>query len=184
MEIYVLIDPDTGKLWKKSRYGHKRGVYAYKSEAKALATLKQSAGPYNAVAKKFVMVEDDVPSMNFVKFTDTNDNEGESWNFWLQFDGNEVELKKLERILGKFDEGGETSYSLDMSLVPESEVNSLVKYTDSGYMDYNNKVTGIFTCPTLSKSIDVFEMEDEISDEAFEWLDQKFYKGEIQRYFD
>ena len=39
--IYVLIDVKTGTFWKKQTRGIRRGVYAYKSEAKALATLKQ-----------------------------------------------------------------------------------------------------------------------------------------------
>lgn len=41
MEIYVLIDAKTGKFWQKQSYDNRRGIYAFKSEAKALATLKQ-----------------------------------------------------------------------------------------------------------------------------------------------
>lgn len=111
--------------------------------------------------------------MNFVKFTEINDNEGEEWNFWLQLDGNEAQLKELQAWLGTFDDDGE-SYNLDMSPVPEVEVDILVKHTGGGYMYYENKVTGTFTCP-------VPDTKEE--DRGWEWLNDNFYKGDIQRHF-
>lgn len=112
-------------------------------------------------------------STRFVKFTENNDNEGESWNFWLQLDGNEAQLKELQSWLGTFDDNGE-SYELDMTPVDESEVDILVKHTDSGYMNYQNKVTGVFTCPQP-------QTKDE--DDGWEWLNDQFYKGDIARHF-
>lgn len=41
--VYVLIDKETGKFWKKRTYGLRRGVFAYVSEAKAQAVLNQLA---------------------------------------------------------------------------------------------------------------------------------------------
>lgn len=111
--------------------------------------------------------------MDFVKFTEHNDNEGEDWNFWLQLDGNEDELNELYHWLNTFDDDGE-SYELDMTAVPESEVDILVKHTGQGYMDYENKVTGTFKCP-IPTSID--------EDEGWEWLNDHFYKGDIARSF-
>ena len=35
----------------------------------------------------------------FVRLYETNDHEGESWNWWLQLDGNEDELRKLDAFL-------------------------------------------------------------------------------------
>ncbi len=111
--------------------------------------------------------------MNFVKFIETNDNEGETWNFWLQLDGNEEQLKQLEAWLGTFDESGE-AYALYMTPVPELEVDILVKHSDQGYMNYENKVTGTFTCPQPT------EAEQE---EGWEWLNDNFYKGDVKRWF-
>jgi hypothetical protein len=111
--------------------------------------------------------------MNFVKFTEINDYEGETWNFWLQLDGNEAELRELQTWLNTFDDDGEI-YQLDMTPVPESEVDTLVKHTDSGYMDTHNKIMGKFTCPQPSAA----EEED-----GYLWLNDRFYKGDIAGYF-
>lgn len=112
--------------------------------------------------------------MNFVKFTEHNDNEGEDWNFWLQLDGNEAQLKELANWLNTFDDDGE-SYELNMTPVPESEVDILVKHTGQGYMNYENKVTGTFICPQPREFVD--------DDQGWEWLNDNFYKGDIVRCF-
>lgn len=109
---------------------------------------------------------------NFVKFTEHNDNEGESWNFWLQYDGNEAQLKQLQSWLGTLDDDND-QYELDMTLVAEAEVDILVKHSDIGYMNYENKVTGTFTCP---------EFIDKGND-SWEQLADFFYKGDIERHF-
>jgi hypothetical protein len=114
--------------------------------------------------------------LKFVKFTEHNDNEGESWNFWLQLDGNEAQLKQLQSWLGTFDDDG-GSYELDMTPVDESEVDILVKHSDEGYMDYENKITGTFACPEPDSKAETDP------DEAWEWLNDSFYKGDIARYF-
>lgn len=112
--------------------------------------------------------------MNFVKFTENNDWEGENWNFWLQLDGNEDQLKELESWLGTMDEYGHIYELLMGTVLPEDKVDTLVDYSGSGYMDYNNKVVGKFTCPIPSTS----EEED-----GLEWLNDKFYKGGIKDHF-
>lgn len=117
--------------------------------------------------------------LKFVKFTEHNDHEGETWNFWLQLDGNEAEIEKLSQLLNTFEGGGEISYELNTTMVLENEVDAVVKHSDQGYMNYHNKVTGTFTCPVVDEKL----IEDEISDEAFEWLDNQFYKGDIERHF-
>lgn len=116
--------------------------------------------------------------MNFVKLTEHNDNEGESWNFWLQLDGNEDQLKQLESWIGTFDDYGE-GYELNMTPVPESEVDILVKHSDSGYMQYENKVTGTFTCPQPSEAV----TSGNAGGEGYEWLNDNFYKGGIEGHF-
>lgn len=39
--IFVILNKD-GTFWQKRSFNNRRGIYAYKSEAKALAVLKQT----------------------------------------------------------------------------------------------------------------------------------------------
>lgn len=114
--------------------------------------------------------------MKFVQFTEANDNEGEEWNFWLQLDGNEKQLKELESWLGTFDDDGE-QYNLYMgTVIEENEVDVLVKHGGQGYMDYHNKVTGTFACPDFDG--------EETSKPGYEQLDNELYKGAIINHFE
>lgn len=115
--------------------------------------------------------------MKFVKFTEHNDHEGESWNFWLQLDGNEAQLKELQAWLGTFDNDGE-QYEIDMTPVDEFEVDVLVKYSEEGYMDEQNKVVGTFKCPEVKYK----DQEPDLV-EGWDWLNDNFYKGDIARHF-
>lgn len=114
--------------------------------------------------------------MHFVKFTEHNDHEGETWNFWLQKDGNEKELDDLFELMSEH--GVEEEFELDMREVPESEIDILVKHTDQGYMSYHNKVVGTFVCPVMP-----VEVADSDDDAGWEWFQENFYKGEIERHF-
>lgn len=108
----------------------------------------------------------------FVKFRETNDLEGESWNFWLQLDGNEEQLNKLSDLLDA--DEYEESFSVDMkNAIPESEVDILVKHSESGYMHDHNKVTGKFELP---------ESTGDYDDDSDFYIDV-FYKGGIKDYF-
>ena len=112
--------------------------------------------------------------MKFVKFTEHNEWEGESWNFWLQLDGNEKELKELQAWLGTFDDDGEV-YELDMTPVEEDKVDFVVQNVDgTDYLHENTKVTGVFTCPSFT---------DDSDKEGWEQLNDHFYKGEIASHF-
>ncbi len=113
--------------------------------------------------------------MQFVKFTEHNDHEGESWNFWLQLDSNKTELNKLKKFLTENDIEDNPGYELDMTPVDESEVDIVIKHSDQGYMDYNNKVTGKFEMP-------IYE-DDGQEDSAWEFANDNFYKGDIERCF-
>lgn len=115
--------------------------------------------------------------MNFVKFTEHNDNEGEDWNFWLQLDGNEADLETLQEFLIQFDDN-EESYELNMTPVPESEVDILVKHSGQGYMNYENKVSGVMTLPEID-----LERVATDDDAGWGWLNDNFYKGDITRCF-
>lgn len=88
----------------------------------------------------------------FIKFTEENEHEGETWNLWLQVDGNEDELAKLAGKLAQLTGDGERDFTKPYTLVSdylhESGVDLLVRHADDlGYMPTHVKVTGTFTCP-------------------------------------
>ncbi len=102
--------------------------------------------------------------MEFVEFIEYNDNEGEPWRFWLQYDGNEEQLEKLSDLLADSDD-----YNLHLNVVAsESEVETLVRYTQSGYFNYENMVTGKLTTPEPNRN---------------DPDDDPLYKGGIRDYF-
>lgn len=118
----------------------------------------------------------------FVKLTEVNDHEGETWVHWLQYTGNEEEIEKLDKLLKQWrdDSTYDLEYTLDLEVrAPEDKVDFIVKHGGQGYMDYHNKHTGTFTCP-----------EDPGMEETTEdWEDPNvlredlFYKGQIASYF-
>lgn len=82
------------------------------------------------------------PEGLFAKFTEYNEWEGETWHYFLPVDGNQSGLAKLERILGQYDPSQE-HFELNLTdLVPEWEVDVLVKHTDVFYRPVYTKVTG------------------------------------------
>lgn len=110
--------------------------------------------------------------MKFIKFTETNDHEGETWFFWLQYDGNHDELVKLNELLSRLDSEG---YGLDWNQWDEEFIDFAEEEGGWGYMNYHNKVVGKFTCP-------VYEGSDE-PEELQEFCDDNFYKGGIEDHF-
>lgn len=120
--------------------------------------------------------------MQFVKLTENNDHEGESWNFWLQLDGNEDQMKRLKSIVDLENAAGfDPAYELDMTPVDETEVDILVKHSDGGYMDYENKVTGTMTVPEFDDGL--FNYESEIDEAVFDWTGDNLYKGRVEEMF-
>lgn len=107
--------------------------------------------------------------LQFVKFTEHNEWEGETWNFWLQVNGNETALAKLADALRVGVADSEPEYELASigSAVAESTVDDLIEHADDeGYMCAHNKVTGVLTVP----------------DDLGDYLD-KLYKGQITNLF-
>lgn len=100
--------------------------------------------------------------MKFIKFRETCDWEGESWNFWLQLDGNEKEIEKLKELIKDRE-----NYKIFDCVLDEKDVDILVKKSDSGYLTYENKIVGKFSVDKiiLNKNID------------------NLYKGGIEDYF-
>jgi hypothetical protein len=80
----------------------------------------------------------------YIKFNEYNDNEGEDWNFYLQAEGNEKEIEKLKNLINEADE---SETYIVTNFIKENEVDVLVKHSDSGYMMFENKVTGKMNIP-------------------------------------
>lgn len=112
-----------------------------------------------------------VPPKKFVSFVEDNEWEGEDWRFWLQVDGNEEELAKFRDLIASNEQALEvfTLAALDDpdGTLDEYCVDLLVKHSMGGYMAWDNKVSGKFTCP---------------ASEGFEESDV-LYKGGIRRCF-
>ena len=88
--------------------------------------------------------------MMFVRLHETNDWEGEEWDWWLQLTGNETELGKFAEMLAAIER--KEKYELPFQFFPqdiesEAVVDKLVEYAAPGYCDSANKVAGTFTCP-------------------------------------
>ena len=87
----------------------------------------------------FVLLTD--MSRKYVMFTENNDWEGESWDFFIQYDGNEEELKALYDNIHLHDLS--ETYELNLSkIIPEYEVDFVLKYAKDGYMMSHNKISG------------------------------------------
>lgn len=116
------------------------------------------------------------------RFNEKNDHEGETWAYWLQVDGNELELDKLRQLIegaeAPENNGGEPSeepydspYTLTDTVIPGFEVDVLVEHADTGtgYTAAHTKLSGTFTCPEQAADI--------------MGLDDLFYKGSIKDFF-
>jgi hypothetical protein len=105
--------------------------------------------------------------MRFVPFTEENDWEGETWTFWLQLDGNEDELVRLNELTHESE-----TYHLSLNDIESEEtVDRMVRRAKVGYMYSDNKVVGRFLCPEVNSKEPVHALED------------LFYKGGIEGYF-
>lgn len=114
-------------------------------------TMHVSPGDYviKGVEGEFYPCKPDIfkktyqPVRLFVKFTEHNDWEGETWHWFLPLDGNEGRLEKLYNLIIDIDPDGD-GYELDLEgPLTESEVDILVKHSDRGYCHTYNKVEGV-----------------------------------------
>ena len=102
--------------------------------------------------------------MDYVKWTEINDWEGETWNFYIPFWGNTSAVYLLITMLPEY-----SSYKLCPNLIPEDEVDILIKHVgENGYMPEHNKMKGI---------IDRTKFEN-LDADHFESL---FYKGGLDK---
>lgn len=109
--------------------------------------------------------------MTYTKFSEHNDHECETWNFYIQDEGNEEFIKFLQEQLYTIDDDWTRNcYSLYGDSLTEEEVDCLVKHGNFGnlYMQPHQKLKGKFIIP-----------EDPEDKEHFiEYL----YKGGIRNY--
>ena len=78
----------------------------------------------------------------YVKFTENNDWEGETWCWYIPVEGNKESLEVLRDKVKKVSTEADF-YELGSKKLTEQEVDTLVKNAndDCGYMDGHNKVT-------------------------------------------
>lgn len=106
--------------------------------------------------------------MQYVKFTEHNEWEGETWHFWIPLQGNTDELKRLDQIIARNPEMNEF-YELDLTPVSEAEVGACVaQSSNTDYLPEHNKLTGTLRLPA----------DDAITDNKSDLL----YKGGIRDY--
>lgn len=80
-------------------------------------------------------------SKQYITFRESNQWEGESWNFYIPVEGNKEAIEELQKISnGKVD--APTAYVVKELLLTENDVNGKVKDCDSGYLNYHNKLEG------------------------------------------
>jgi hypothetical protein len=119
--------------------------------------------------------EDDEP-LEFVRLIENNEHEGESWAFWLQWQGNQEALRAVGRLITRL--GLKQQYDLALPddetvTLGEDEVDLLVQFGGSGgYMASNIKCTGALEL--VPRHLD--EPDDE-------YLDRLLYKGGLVRLF-
>ncbi len=108
----------------------------------------------------------------YVRFEEFNDHEGEEWNFFINKFGNEKFLESLKNALDRV--GKQEQYELPYKLydgeIPEYEVDILVKYTPSGYMDTFQAVDICVSDDIISKLDATNSRED---------LENLLYKGRV-----
>jgi hypothetical protein len=104
---------------------------------------------------------------DYVKFTEENDWEGETWHFYIPVDGNQLTLSVLAAAL---ETSPIESYTLDLTPIPESEVDTLVKHTEVGYTADHTKLSGVLLlAPDTVDQLSAYDTDP-------------FYKGEIAKF--
>ena len=97
--------------------------------------------------------------MNFIRFTEHNDWEGESWNFYIPLEGNEEAIDRLRDSVKK-----EGAFEVGSRAYPETVVDLLCEESRSGYLVFENKLSGKLTFT---------------GEESLERLFDRLYKGGI-----
>lgn len=113
--------------------------------------------------------------ITYRRFIETCDHEGETWNFWLQADGNSTALAILDDVLTKHNsalgEHDDPVFVLSDEQILGNEADVLVRFAEDGYMKQHNKVDGSMSVPKGFASMDG------------EALTKHLYKGGIEKFF-
>ncbi len=101
----------------------------------------------------------------YVRFTERNEHEGETWHFFIPTYQNVSELKKLRKIVWSFEDNDECgdSFDFDSTLVRRDQIPD---YNEGGYMNKYNILTGKL----------ILRGDDWTSEDYYE----NFYKGGIR----
>ncbi|MFE7797030.1 hypothetical protein [Nocardia sp. NPDC057440] len=99
--------------------------------------------------------------MKFRQLTEINENEGETWHYWLQVNGNEVALGHLEDFLeetaNEMDQH-HPEFAFEGRIMSEQEVDVLIKHADHGYMPTHQKFTGKIVLPDDLEILGPFDL--------------------------
>lgn len=139
--------------------------------ARVVGGLENAIRDYTEIAADEPNEIEETPMTEYVKFTERNDHEGETWVFWLRLEGNEAQLERLAELVelyGPEDEDSGFELSLETRL-DAHDVGVLVTHGGGGYMPYHTKVDGRLVVP-----------EESIEGEA---LTHVLYKGGIKMLF-
>ncbi len=120
--------------------------------------------------------------MTFIRFTERNNKEHETFHFYIQWNGNEEALTLLQKVVDKSDDsvmyGDCSTFTMDSTKkFTEEEVNLFCKLPCSNcYHEMYTKCTGTFVCPFT---------EDDISstENTANMLDEVFYSCVIKKMF-
>lgn len=98
--------------------------------------------------------------MKYIKFTEYNEWEGETWNWYMPLKGNGKDFKKI-KVLIRYN----SSYRIEKIELTKNSLNALIEHSSDGYMKSHNRAIGFRNIP---KEID--------------WVkDDPFYKGQMIR---
>lgn len=84
-------------------------------------------------------------SKEYIRFTEQNDHEGETWHFYIPIKGNEKKIAKIRELIAN--EYAEDFYAIADKVYEETRVRILVEESDSGYMAQHNLVRKIAKLP-------------------------------------
>lgn len=108
----------------------------------------------------------------YAVFSERNDHEGETWYFYIPFEGNEAAITSLENMLACSPSKELKKYFLKKGMIAESVVDVLcARESKTHYMDGNNKLKGLLELSSLAAIVDA---------DTWDILDDKLYKGGIR----
>lgn len=109
----------------------------------------------------------------YATFIENNDWEGETWKWYIPIAGNEDALTQLSEVIEAIEDDDNTPecpYEVDLTPIPEWEVDVLIKHRDTGYLHSHNKLAGKLNLP------------EEVLDQLADPEQDPFRKGEIEKY--